>query len=401
MSADSHSQPQEVVDPSRPLAGLTIPELVQGFVEVGTLLSGPKPLAVRMKGLCAAAAIALRCDRFNVMVIDGDHYRAKYHFGQPAERLDLLSTYQFSRAHPVVAAVEQCDSYLLYNDARVDPHMADVANLAGVESVIFVPFTHPDGSPFGYVTAEYLKEKRTISIGEAELAMGIAKIVLTTLLRDLETQRRREISAAMFAAADIERSRLSREIHDESLQQILGLRIGLESFIDRLEDSDQKEEVERFISQCRSVSSSLREVMAGEHPAVVTTRSLEESLNSVLQRTKVGRGVTLTFSDQRTSSTPNLDMTLLRIGEQAVRNALVHASPSRIAVRIAEGPDQILFTVTDDGRGFDPDDVGEGRLGLVSMRERTELLDGTFLIESSPDTGTTISASFSRPAAFD
>ena len=94
---------------------------------------------------------------------------------------------------------------------------------------------------------------------------------------------------------------------------------------------------------------------------------------------------------------------LLRIGQEAVNNALRHASPRHVQVTLDYRPDAIALRVADDGRGFVPSahtDVSSGEhWGLVTMKERTARIGGQFDIRSSPGSGTTVEATAPLHAA--
>jgi len=90
---------------------------------------------------------------------------------------------------------------------------------------------------------------------------------------------------------------------------------------------------------------------------------------------------------------PAVEIALFRIAQEAVTNSVRHAHAERISVVIEERDRRIVMVVEDDGIGFDSEAVARGgRLGLVGMRERTEMLGGNLLVESTPATGTTIVA---------
>jgi two-component system sensor histidine kinase NreB len=94
---------------------------------------------------------------------------------------------------------------------------------------------------------------------------------------------------------------------------------------------------------------------------------------------------------------------LLRVGQEAVNNALRHASPHQVRVTLDYRPDSISLRVADDGRGFVPDDpaaVPEGEhWGLVTMKERVARIGGRFDIHSSPGSGTVVEATVQLPDA--
>ena len=376
-----------------PSSEMTRSELVRAFVDIGSMLTAPTPLAERMTNLCLASLNGLNCDQISILRIDGDHYYGAYQAGLAPPLAQGFPDYRVDRRKPIVAEIEACDRYLLYNSANTDPTLQRIAKIARVRSVIIVPFSHPDGSPMGYLTVAYREDKPTVTSDEAELAMGIARLVETTLLHSIEVQRRREVSRAMLEVADSERRRLSRDIHDDPLQRILALRIGLEGFREQLADPELTSSVDAFVEQCRTASASLREVMLRTHPNASELADLQEVLSRMVDREGFGTSLQLEFDDARSAESPSyLIPTINRVAEQAARNTLHHAEASVLSVRLADKADGTLLTISDDGRGFDPHDVDATRLGLVSMRERTELLGGTFTVDSMPGSGTRISA---------
>jgi signal transduction histidine kinase len=86
------------------------------------------------------------------------------------------------------------------------------------------------------------------------------------------------------------------------------------------------------------------------------------------------------------------DREILRIAQEALQNAVRHASARHVAVRLSAGEDGLLLEVADDGVGFDPDAAGarSRHLGLTSMEERAKRLGGALEIRSAPGAGTTV-----------
>jgi len=291
------------------------------------------------------------------------------------------------------ARIEASDTYLLFNNPQDDSIITSVSKALDVSSVVMVPFTHPDGAPMGYLAATYLEEKSDVSQDEAALAMGLARILQTSLLRELETQRRRRLSTAVVNVADSERRRLSRDIHDDPLQRLLAIRVGLEGFRGSLAEENHAA-LDDLINRCRDASQSLREVMLRTHPTSSELADLQATIQSMISAADVPN-LSFVFHDHRPSGSPSyLVPTINRVTEQAARNALHHAGASELSVELSAHRDGTLLVIADDGAGFDPTDIDPRRLGLVSMRERTELLDGTFTIDSKLGEGTTISAWF-------
>ena len=91
--------------------------------------------------------------------------------------------------------------------------------------------------------------------------------------------------------------------------------------------------------------------------------------------------------------TPELETTLYRVVQEALTNATKHGRAGCAVVELTEGDRDVHVTVRDDGEGFDPATKSDG-FGLLGMRERAELLDGSVSIDSTPGRGTTVSATF-------
>jgi signal transduction histidine kinase len=85
-----------------------------------------------------------------------------------------------------------------------------------------------------------------------------------------------------------------------------------------------------------------------------------------------------------------VETTLYRIVQEALTNIVKHARARRVSVLLTRKDSTMVIVVEDDGRGFLPSEVGDEGLGLLGMRERLAMLDGTLTIESAPDAGTTI-----------
>jgi len=191
------------------------------MIEIGTLVSGPKPFQERMDGLCVAAASALRADLLAIMKLDGDSYCGRFQHGLEPRLASRFGGYRVEVTKPIIRELHDCDSYILLDKETTIERIQWVTDLTGIASVVLVPFTHPDGEPLGFVIVGYMQTKPEVTESEGELALGMAQIAQTTILRYIETERRREVSQAMLLVADSERRRLSRDIHDDPCNSFL------------------------------------------------------------------------------------------------------------------------------------------------------------------------------------
>jgi signal transduction histidine kinase len=85
-----------------------------------------------------------------------------------------------------------------------------------------------------------------------------------------------------------------------------------------------------------------------------------------------------------------VEVGLYRICQEALANIARHAGAGRVTVRLVTTPERVELTVEDDGWGFDPEQIPEGRYGLVGMSERARMLGGSLNVHSSPGAGTRV-----------
>jgi two-component system NarL family sensor kinase len=157
------------------------------------------------------------------------------------------------------------------------------------------------------------------------------------------------------------------------------------------------ESVTRALDLARATLDDARRSVLDLREAPVEGRNLGETMRRLGESVRAAAGdrfdVVVTcegFDASRDDLPTAVAVGLYRIAQQALANAATHASPQRIAVLLAHRDDDVLLRVEDDGVGFDPAAVGQGRFGIVGMNERARLLGGTLWLDSAPGEGTVI-----------
>ena len=212
--------------------------------------------------------------------------------------------------------------------------------------------------------------------------------------RRVEEQRLRQ----SIEASEQERRRWARELHDETLQALAGLRVGLSSAMRGSEEELRTavqaavESVTEEIANLRSLIVELRPAALDEYGAAAAIESLADRI-SEREGIPVEAHVDLAYErgEEATRHTPELESTTYRLVQEALTNAVRHAGASHIRIDVKEHDGCIDVAVKDDGRGFDAEKTNGGGFGLTGMRERVELADGELDIDSSPS-GTTVRA---------
>ena len=192
-----------------------------------------------------------------------------------------------------------------------------------------------------------------------------------------------------------ERNRLAREIHDTLAQGLTATGLQLESAEALLEESDAeraREPLRRALSLTRSNLDEARRSVLDLRAAPLEGRSLPEALRTLVDRWEAETDVATRFGTVNGSRPlpPRVEAALYRVCQEALTNVASHASASRVAVRLVATPEWVQLSIQDDGRGFDPSRVADGRHGIVGMRERVQMLGGSLQIESSPGEGTRV-----------
>jgi signal transduction histidine kinase len=216
--------------------------------------------------------------------------------------------------------------------------------------------------------------------------------------QSVEHERLRE----SMAAAEQERRRWARELHDETLQGLAGFQVLLSSALRRSDVASLELAVRTAVEQIGTEIEKLRTLITELRPAALDELGLQPAIESLASRVAAVEGleveteVTLGADEERLS--PELETAVYRLVQEALTNVVKHARASSVAIEIVAHDGHVDVAVRDDGMGFDPSAPREG-FGITGMRERVALAAGTLAIESALGAGTTVSACLQRQSA--
>jgi signal transduction histidine kinase len=201
-----------------------------------------------------------------------------------------------------------------------------------------------------------------------------------------------------IAATERERGRWARELHDESLQSLAGLRVLL-SAARRSEPGELDGLLSQGIEQIDAAIAEMRRLIADLRPSTLDQLGLGAALETLGERTgsagaiEVRIDLDLDFESGRSETRLRGDVedTAYRLVQEALNNAIHHGEAQHVAVEVREEGGSLRVRVADDGKGFDPNAQTSG-FGLIGMRERAELAGGSLELRSAPGEGTTIDA---------
>ena len=253
----------------------------------------------------------------------------------------------------------------------------------------------------------------TVASLVAQRARAVAEVSETNrALQDEMEQRRRAVEAhqqiqrRLAQAEETERSRISRELHDQFGQDLTALKLGLQLLRKREGlDPALRESVGHLEQLSDELMRHIHRLAWQLRPTALDDFGLEMAVRRYGEEWSRLSGVPLDFHSQGLESgrlSAEVETALYRVTQEALTNVLRHARAQRVSVLLERKANLAALIVEDDGQGFDPEAPGAnhgGRreLGLLGMRERLMLAGGSLNIESTPGVGTTIFARIPLP----
>ena len=219
---------------------------------------------------------------------------------------------------------------------------------------------------------------------------------------DAAGDERSRLLRALVEAEETERARIAREIHDDTLQAMYAVGLRLEHLAHSVHGDVDAEALQRTRETLEAAIRRLRALAFELHPADGDTPlgdRLRAFLTAALADSPVGWEVA---DDELVELPPELAVTLYRLAQEAVTNAVRHADASTIRLRLRRAGASVALEICDDGRGFvSAATIGRHArgIGLVTMRERIEIAGGTMRLDSAPGDGTTVSFRAPLPVA--
>lgn len=215
-------------------------------------------------------------------------------------------------------------------------------------------------------------------------------------LEALADNNRRLQEASRKLTISEERNRLGRELHDSVSQGLHALVFTIHSL--RNELVEPSERAQAILSHMEATANStldeLRSMIEELRPSLLAEHGLEEALRITGELFSQRNQIPLELDFQGTTNlSPELEMTIYRLVQEALANVERHASARHVALKLMSAKERLILTVRDDGVGFDSQ-TDSGGNGLRNMRQRTDDAGGVYSIVSRPGLGTTITAEF-------
>ena len=203
----------------------------------------------------------------------------------------------------------------------------------------------------------------------------------------------------IFQAQELERDRISREIHDDLGQSLAALKMMVQSIVHGAEPVPyrQKRELKKIIKYADSIIEKSRNLASGLKPSTVENKGMTSAIRGLVRAHRKYRDIKILLRLGQLDDVifQGDAINLYRIIQEVLRNIITHAQAASVEILFRKTLKKLTMTVKDDGKGFEHKKVRQGKghpygLGLSTMQERAKLLKGDLYIESRPGEGTIV-----------
>jgi two-component system CheB/CheR fusion protein len=233
----------------------------------------------------------------------------------------------------------------------------------------------------------------------AELARTNKALAASLAERDRAQEDRNALLRQLGTAQEDERRRLSRELHDEAGQHLTALALGLRALSDiELDESETRRRADELSGLVATLGEEIHRIALRLRPKALDDFGLEAAISGYAQEwsDRSGIAAVVQVDDAAERLSGATETAAYRVVQEALTNVARHSAATHASVLVERRDGYLRIIVEDDGVGFDssrvgrgPGEVGEG-IGLLGIRERIELLNGTVDIESEKGQGTTL-----------
>ena len=267
---------------------------------------------------------------------------------------------------------------------------------------------------------EKIKQNKTVEVFESErvgkdkahmiLEVVVSPVLdesgeiigLSTIARDLtarrvaeKASRDKDVLQRLIIAQEDERSRISRDLHDELGQQLIALRFVVERAKARPQDAETRETIEQISTIVAEIDNSVDFLAWELRPAFLESIGLAEAIKNYARQWSQHAGVETEIHAsgwERAQLAADVETNLYRIVQESLNNTHKHAGAKRVEIILEHRGESVVMIICDDGCGFrlrNKKQSSQG-LGLTGMKERAALIGASYDLESAPGQGTTL-----------
>jgi signal transduction histidine kinase len=266
----------------------------------------------------------------------------------------------------------------------------ELTRALGMLSALYVPMKLRNEDIGIIVVGDKLVPDRRFSSEDLRLAETFAS--RAAVAADQGRRIQRDVFRRVVQAQEEERRRLARELHDETGQALASILLGLKALEDTKDVDGLKEAVAALRARVVETLHDVRRLAVELRPAALDDFGLEPALERLTSGFAEQTGIRVELESRLHEDRlpEEVETVLYRIVQEALTNIVKHAHADRVSIVVTQRAGSVGAIIEDDGRGFDPEVDVDGGIGLLGMRERVALLDGSLAVESARDAGTTL-----------
>lgn len=215
-------------------------------------------------------------------------------------------------------------------------------------------------------------------------------------IQELKAEMQRQLLESALEVQEVERVRIAKDLHDEVGAMLSVTKMSFNQLLRRLDNAEDlaamgkqtKELLEQSIGQVRRISKELV-------PSTLEEFGLMSAIDEFIQKVHLASGALFVFShegiDIKQRFDKKIELTIYRVIQELINNALKHAEAKEITLKLTTEGNKIIFTFTDNGKGFDFESVRKdpkSGLGMRNIESRLSIVNGTFDIQSAIGRGT-------------
>lgn len=358
---------------------------MEASADIALAVGGETDLDRVLELIAKRARALVEADALLILLREGHTLRVTTHAGNAAPLVGATLPLDGSASGAAMATGES----QRVDDVVRGPFVgADRLGVPDARAALVVPLVFRGRALGTLVAVDHIGARRTFDGDDERALRAFAASAATAVAtaRTVEEQRLRDT----VSAAEAERRRWARELHDETLQGLGALRLALSSML-RADPDAAREMAGAAVELVDREIGGLRAIIADLRPAALDELGLEPALRTlaarVAERYELDVPIDLACGDERLPA--ELETIAYRVIQEALTNVVKHARARRVTVVARRDGDTFEVSVSDDGRGIQPDAGGPGRFGLTGMRERAELAGGSLRIDSGA-AGTTV-----------
>ncbi len=275
----------------------------------------------------------------------------------------------------------------------------------GIHNALSVPFLAADGDVLGFIEIHNKnKGSEPFTWSDVSFVESLAHTMAVTLrnarlMQELDKNRQdlRGLSLQYLNLLEEERTKISRELHDEAGQALIGIKLNLQLLERKIpsELDELREEARALRQQVNHSTSRLRDLARTLRTPALDELGLQPAVQQLVSQFIKQTDIVVHYQVMGISKrlTPEVETSCYRIIQEALTNVVRHSRAQQVWLTITTDEQTVTLAIRDDGSGFDPGEITPG-LGLVGIRERVAMLEGDFSVVSSEGSGTEISICF-------